>query len=112
MMSVKRSAEPADQQRIQGMYNLQVIGEAPNEVYQFSELEHRIFNEKLIKITLKDEQPSIEEKTADEMTDEVVDVVTEVTSEVGTKGAAEDQVEESSEEYAETSKERADEDEQ
>lgn len=52
---------PADQQRIQGMYNLQVIGEAPNEVYQFSELEHRIFSEKLIKITLKEEQQNVEQ---------------------------------------------------
>lgn len=48
---------PQDRQRMQNIFNFQVIGEAKNENYQFSELEHRFFNEKLMKVTLR-EQPS------------------------------------------------------
>ena len=68
-----------DQRRIQNLYNLQVIGEAPNEVYQFSELEHKLFNEKLIKITLKEEVapasssiPTAEEPVPEEKTEKLV----------------------------------------
>ncbi len=49
---------PQDKERMQGLFTFQVIGEARNEHYQFSELEHHFFNEKLIKVTLKEKEQS------------------------------------------------------
>ncbi len=62
---------PQDRLRMQELFDFLIIGEAKNEVYQFSELERRIFNEKLVKVTLKElPSPANDSKEMQDTSDE------------------------------------------